>query len=268
MKRIQLESTELIVFVMVDDTSTEVPDLGTDFTVQISKNGEAFEASAGDKAEVGLGYYSYELTADETDTLGALAVVITADGCIQQNLIYEVSGSVWDVPAGPNVLSAVEASLMLRCDVDDQVMLQYLPLIDQYLLNATGHDWAADTVISDTAKAAAGMVLTSWYDNPGAVGNAPTSVLGLLVQLEAEALKYKKVFFTGMSGAGSIWMEAAREGAAVLSVTGVAGVSGDQRAKFESVISEDGLLAQTSGDDLSECQFVAVLKHPAEDVSG
>lgn len=267
MKIIQLDSTELIVFVMVDATGTEVPDLGTDFAVQISKNGAAFAAGVGTKDEVGLGYYSYELTAAETDTLGSLAVVITADGCVQQNLVYEVSGSVWEAPSGPNVLSAVEAALFLRCDVDDQVMLQLLPLVDEYLLSATGHDWAADATIHPAAKSAAGMALITWYDNPGLVGMAPTAMLGLVMQLEAEALKYVKYHITGLTGAGGISLPGARKGSEVLSVTGVYGVSGDQSASFESVLSEEEQVQQTSAADLSENQYVVVVKHPAEDVN-
>lgn len=268
MKSIQLESTELIVFVLVDDNGDELPGLGTAFTVQVSKNGAAFAASAGTKAEIGSGFYSYALTAGETDTLGPLAVAINAAGAVQQNLVYEVSGSVWEAPSGPNILSAAEAAIFLRSVADDQAMLQMLPLIDEYLKNATGHDWAGDAVIHPAAKSAAGMLLINWYDNPSMVGNSPTGLTGLLLQLEAEALDYVRIHFTGLNGAGSISMESAREGASVISLTGVYGLTGDQRAKFESAISEDGLLAQTSSDDLSECQFVVVLKHPAEDVSG
>ena len=267
MKSIQLESTELIVFVLVDDTGDELPGLGTAFTVQVSKNGAAFAAGAGTKAEIGSGFYSYELTAEETDTLGPLAVAINATGAVQQNLVYEVSGSVWEAPSGPNILSAAEAALFLRCESDDQAMLLLLPLIDEYLKNATGHNWAGDSTIQPAAKSAAGMLLINWYDNPSMVGSSPTSLMGLMLQLEAEALQYVKVHFTGLNGAGSISMESAREGAQVISLTGVVGLTSDQRAKFESAISEEGLLAQTSGDDLSECQFVVVLKHPAEDVS-
>lgn len=169
--------------------------------------------------------------------------------------------------SGPNILTAAEAALFLRGESDDQAMLQMLPLIDEYLKNATGHDWAGDSTIHPAAKSAAGMLLIAWYDNPSMVGDIPSSLTGLLLQLEAEALQYVKITFEGLNGAGSISMESAREGASVISLTGVYGLTGDQRAKFESSISEEGLLAQTSGLDLSECQFVVVLKHPAEDVS-
>jgi hypothetical protein len=266
--RIDWKKSQLIVFVIIDSSAIEIPDLGTEFTVLVSKNGEAFAAGVGTKAEIGMGWYSYELTEDETDTLGALAVVITAEGAAQQNLHYEIDGTPVEGTTGPYILSAVEAANFLRCEPDDQVMLQFLPMIDVYLENATGHNWANDDPVPAVAKSAAGMLLIAWYDHPEMVGSSPTSLLGLLVQLEAEALKYKKYTVEGLNGAGSIFLSNALEGSSVLSVTGVVGATGDQSAKFETTISEENFIKQTSADNLDEKFFVVVLKHPAEDVSG
>ena len=166
-----------------------------------------------------------------------------------------------------NILTAAEAANFLRSTATDAVMLQYLPLVDEYLKNASGHDWAVDTVKNATAKTAAGMLLVYWYDHPSLIGQAPSAMSALLVQLEAEALKYRKVHFTGLNGAGSISMPEAREGDEVISLTGVYLSSGDQSALFESAVSEEGLFEQLSSSDLSEYQFVVVLKHPADDVS-
>lgn len=79
-----------IVFVMVDATNTEVAGLGAGFTLQISKNGGAFAASAGTKTEISNGWYSYLTTAAEANTLGPVAIMVTGAGCIQQNLEYVV----------------------------------------------------------------------------------------------------------------------------------------------------------------------------------
>lgn len=85
-----LNQVNRIVFVMVDAANTEVPGLGGTFTLEISKDGGAFVPSAGTKAEIGSGWYSYLSTAGEADTPGPLAVRVNGAGCIQQNLAYEV----------------------------------------------------------------------------------------------------------------------------------------------------------------------------------
>jgi len=165
-----------------------------------------------------------------------------------------------------NILTAAEGANFVRTTSDDAILTQLLPLVDQYLFNASGHDWTADTTKHPTAKIAAGMLITYWYDNPSSIGQPPEALSAILTQLEAEALKYRKYVFTGLNGAGSIWLNSAREGDVVITLTGVAGLSGDQSALFEAVVSEDFQISQTSSADLSESQFVVVLKHPAEDV--
>jgi hypothetical protein len=158
-----------------------------------------------------------------------------------------------------HILTAAEGANFVRTDAADALMLQLLPLVDQYLLNATGHDWAADTAIHPTAKIAAGMLLVYWYDNPGAVGQAPETIISQLVQLEAEALKYRKYQFVGLNGAGSIYLRGAVEGDDVVKLIGIYGAFGE--------ISADGQIRQTSASDLSDNLYVVVLKSPAEDVS-
>lgn len=163
-----------------------------------------------------------------------------------------------------NILTATEASQFVRTDTSDAIMLALLPMVDEYLYNATGHEWQNDSTINPTAKLAAGMLLVSWYDNPAQIGQ---SVSGApLVQLEAEALKYRKYQFYGRDGAGAISLPGALEGDAVIKLVGVYGVSGSQTASFESTITEDHQIQQTSASDLSDNQYVVVLKHPAADV--
>lgn len=166
-----------------------------------------------------------------------------------------------------NILTAAEAANFLRTTTDDAVMLQFLPLVDTYLQQATGHDWTVDSDKHNTAKIAAGMLLTYWYDNPHAVGEAPVSLAAALVQLEAEALKYRKYEFGGLNGAGAVSIPGLRKGDGVITLTGVYGVSGDQSANFEATVSEDDQIEQTSASDLSDNLYVVVVKHPADDVS-
>lgn len=88
-----------ILFVMVDNVNNEVTGLGSGFTVEISKGGAAFQASAGVKAEVGSGWYSYTTTAAEADTYGPVAIKVTDASAVQQNLEYVV---------GDRSISAIE----------------------------------------------------------------------------------------------------------------------------------------------------------------
>lgn len=90
MSNLFLNSTNLVTFVMVDAGGTEVTGLGSGFTLQVSKNGGAFGASAGAKAEIGNGWYSYQLTATECNTIGPISIRVTGAGCVQQNLYYKV----------------------------------------------------------------------------------------------------------------------------------------------------------------------------------
>ena len=166
-----------------------------------------------------------------------------------------------------NILTDAQAANFVRTSAADAVMLQLLPLVDEYLKNATGHDWASDATKHNAAVTAAGMLLIHWYDNPALIGHAPVTVRNTLVQLEAEALKYRKFEFEGINCAGGISVSGARKGDVVVKLIGTYGVSGDQSANFESTVSVDDQVQQTSSSDLSDNLYVVVLKHPADEVS-
>jgi len=66
-----------VIFKLVDRTDNATPETGLTLTVggsevEVSKNGAAFGTSAGTAAEVGGGYYSYQFTAAELDTIGTV----------------------------------------------------------------------------------------------------------------------------------------------------------------------------------------------------
>lgn len=86
----RLNQRNRIAFVMVDASGNEVAGLGSGFILQLSKNGGAFMGSAGTKAEVGNGWYTYLATAGEADTIGPVAILVTGVGAVQQNLEYVV----------------------------------------------------------------------------------------------------------------------------------------------------------------------------------
>jgi hypothetical protein len=131
-------------------------------------------------------------------------------------------------------------------------MLDLLPQVDAYIKNATGRDWTTDETINPTAKAAARMLLVKWHEDPGMNATQAASLAyGLtacLVQLEAMKLHY--VEFRGLPGAGAVYLPGARIGDTVRSVTGLIGVTGNQAAAFESVITFDDYIQQVSNSDL------------------
>jgi hypothetical protein len=167
-----------------------------------------------------------------------------------------------------NILNVSEAANAVRTTTTDQVMLDLLPMVDKYIQMATGRDWSADTVIAPEAKSAARMLLVSWYENPSMitpVGAGGASLgFGLtaaLIQLEALALRYRH--FEGLNSAGGILLPGAKVGDTVTSVTGVVGVTGDQSAAFETVISVEDQIQQVSTSDLTE-KFYRALLTPVE----
>lgn len=98
-----------ITFVLVDSNGNEVLGLSNTFVLQLSKAGASFQASAGVKAEIGLGWYKYTSTQAEANTSGPIAVVITGSGIVQQNLEYIVED---------RVITAISFSYTLTSDSD------------------------------------------------------------------------------------------------------------------------------------------------------
>jgi hypothetical protein len=192
MANILAGTVHLIAFVLKSSAGAVVTGLGTTITVKVSKNGGVFATGAGTKAEISNGWYSYELTAAETDTTGPLAIMVTGTGAVQENLLYDVVASLPDISGGTTILTVTEGANVLRCEETDPELLALLPIIDAYIENATGRDWAADTTIQPEAKGAARMLLVRWHEDPG--GMAAGSALGFglsacLTQLEALALE-------------------------------------------------------------------------------
>jgi len=165
-----------------------------------------------------------------------------------------------------NVLTAAEAATVLRTSATDAAMLALLPLVDAYLKNATGHDWAADAQPIPEAKSAAQMLITMWYENPAMTASGITTLsFGLqaaLVQLEAIALAYRN--FPGRDGAGGVYLKGARIGDTVSTLVGIIGATGNQSASFEGVITVDDYIQQVSASDFSANWYRAYILAPGE----
>ncbi len=159
-----------------------------------------------------------------------------------------------------NILSAAEGAVVLRCESTDADMLALLPIVDAHIKKATGRDWSKDSTINPLAKAAARILLVRMHEDPGDMVNGGAlslSLSSLYAQLAAEALRYPA--FQGLNGAGAIELPGAFAGETVSSVTGLIGVTGDQASSFESVITVDGEIQQTSAADLSSNWYRAYL---------
>lgn len=146
------------------------------------------------------------------------------------------------------IITTAEAAAVLRCDVSDTEMINLLPIVDAYIIRATGHDWTADASIDPVAKAAARMLLVNWHENPAAMAerNVPLSFgfQAAITQLEAKADQYME--FRGAGGAGYVALDGAEWGDTVVSVTGLVGVAGDRSADFEPTITITGFIKQLS----------------------
>lgn len=94
------------------------------------------------------------------------------------------------------ILTSAEAANALKIDEDDENMLDLLAMVDAYIEQATGRDWAQDDPIDGRAKAAARMLLTQWHENPAMYATGLTSLAyglsAVLTQLEALAVKLEK----------------------------------------------------------------------------
>lgn len=140
----------------------------------------------------------------------------------------------------------------MRCAVDDPEMLDLLPQVDGYIVNATGHDWAADAAINPVARAAARMLLVKWHEDPAMNATQAASLAYGLTAclLQLESTDAQNMEFMGLNGAGYLYLPGAAVGDTVVSVVGLVGISGNQAASFESVISLPDYIRQVSSANL------------------
>lgn len=88
--QISQSTTPTIVFLLVSSTDDKTAVTSLTPTVTISKAGGAFAACSNSPAEISGGFYKIALTAGETGTLGALAIIATATGADVWRDIHQV----------------------------------------------------------------------------------------------------------------------------------------------------------------------------------
>lgn len=84
-------STPVVVFLLVSTADDRTAVTGATPTVTLSKAGGAFAAATNAASEIGSGFYKVTLTATETNTTGALAILATATGCDAWRDIHQVA---------------------------------------------------------------------------------------------------------------------------------------------------------------------------------
>lgn len=82
--------TPTILLLLVSSADDRTAVTGAAPAVTLSKAGGAFAASANAVSEVGSGFYKLTLTATETNTIGALALIATATGADVWRDIHQV----------------------------------------------------------------------------------------------------------------------------------------------------------------------------------
>ena len=92
---IDQHSTPTIVFLLVSDEDgvTAMPGLGSSVKAQISKNGGSFTNITGSVAEIGNGWYKFDLSNNETDVEGSLIVAASAAGTLEWRDLHQVYSS-------------------------------------------------------------------------------------------------------------------------------------------------------------------------------
>lgn len=83
-------TTPTILFLLVSSTDDKTAVTGATPTVTLSKAGGAFVAVTNAVSEISAGFYKVALTATETNTAGALAVIATATGADTWRDIHQV----------------------------------------------------------------------------------------------------------------------------------------------------------------------------------
>ncbi len=83
-------TTPTIVFLLVSSTDDKTAVTGLAPTVTLSKAGGAFAAATNAASEIGSGFYKVAITATESNTAGALAIIATATGADVWRDIHQV----------------------------------------------------------------------------------------------------------------------------------------------------------------------------------
>lgn len=102
-----------IQFILVQSDDHITPSEGQTPSVEISKNGGAFNSISGSVSEISNGWYSISLAVSDVDTLGDLSIHITSNDADPTDLQYSiVNYNPFDFVSGlVTILSDIEENI-------------------------------------------------------------------------------------------------------------------------------------------------------------
>jgi len=97
MRKLKQSTARNVMVLMVSSADHVAGVAGAALTIAASKNGAAFASISPTVTDRGNGWYSLALTASHTDTLGDLALHVTATGADPSDMVLLVEGGSLDV---------------------------------------------------------------------------------------------------------------------------------------------------------------------------
>ena len=105
MRILKLNTTANVMVFMTSSSDHISPSLGSTLTISLSKDGGAFSSISPIVTERGTGWYSLALSSSDIDTLGDLAIHITAPGADDTDLVMWVDDYGSSALAVQNILT-------------------------------------------------------------------------------------------------------------------------------------------------------------------
>ena len=102
-----------VVVLMIDASDHVTGKTGLTLTINASKNGAAFATITPTVTELAYGFYTLALTTSQTDTLGDLALHVTATGADPTDQVWQV---VADLPGAGSTDSANISAIKAKTD--------------------------------------------------------------------------------------------------------------------------------------------------------
>ena len=159
MKTLKQSTAYNLMVLMIDSTDHIAGKAGLTLTITASKNGAAFASITPTVTDRGSGWYNLALTASHTDTVGDLAVHITATGADPVDISMQVLAKSIDDLATSAALQTVDDFVD---DLETRLTAARAGYLDK--LNVTGtlaHSDAAETYKADVSSLATSSALSA-----------------------------------------------------------------------------------------------------------
>lgn len=106
MRKVKQGAAKNVMLLLVDAADHVTGKTGLTLTIAASKDGAAFAAITPTVTELGAGWYAIALTAGHTDTLGDLALHVTATGADPADLVLLVEAGATDADVSTRLATA------------------------------------------------------------------------------------------------------------------------------------------------------------------